>query len=281
MKKLVFIGAGSMAEAMISGIIENKLMDPKNIWVTNKANKEKLTNLQQQYGVTGSYDSNLLFADTDAVVLAMKPKDAAAAITEIRDYLSDEILVISILAGISINTIEELCKKSLAIARAMPNTSAAVGKSATGIAVNHSVTEQQMEKIKQVFDTVGYAAFVPEEKLDAVTGLSGSGPAYIYYLVEAMEKGAAEIGLDQDIAKKLIIETFIGAAEMVKVSSKGSKQLRNEVTSPGGTTEAGIQILEENRVQQAFVECIKAAAAQSKKMGDALSAEIHSPKQIY
>jgi pyrroline-5-carboxylate reductase len=280
MKKLVFIGAGSMAEAMISGIIENKLMDPKNIWVTNKANKEKLSGLEQQYGVTGSYDANLLFNGAEAVVLAMKPKDAAAAIADIRDYLPDDILMISILAGISINTIEALCKKPLAIARAMPNTSAAVGKSATAIAVNHSVAAQQMETIKQLFETVGFAAFVPEEKLDAVTGLSGSGPAYIYYLVEAMEKGAAAIGLDQEIAKKLIIQTFIGAAEMVKVSPKSAKQLRKEVTSPGGTTEAGIQILEENSVQQAFIECIKAAASQSKKMGDALSTEIHAAQQL-
>jgi pyrroline-5-carboxylate reductase len=278
MKKLVFIGAGSMAEAMISGIIENKWMDSKNIWVTNKANQEKLTALHEQYGITGSYDLNMLLTGAEAVVLAMKPKDAAAAIAEIRNYLPDDILIISVLAGISINTIEELSGKQPAIARAMPNTSAAVGKSATAIAINNSVTAQQMETIKQLFETVGFAAFVPEEQLDAVTGLSGSGPAYIYYLVEAMEKGAAEIGLDRETAKKLIIQTFIGAAEMVKVSPKGSRQLRKEVTSPGGTTEAGIQILEENSVQQAFIECIKAAAAQSKKMGNALKIEIHSTK---
>jgi pyrroline-5-carboxylate reductase len=281
MKKLVFFGAGSMAEAMISGIVENKLMDPKNIWVTNKANKEKLSALHQQYGVTGTYDLNMLFAGAEAVVLAMKPKDAAAAIKEISSYLSDEIMVISVLAGISINTIEELSGKPLSIARAMPNTSAAVGKSATGIAVNSTVTTSQMETIKQLFETIGFAAFVPEEQLDAVTGLSGSGPAYIYYLVEAMEKGAAEIGLDQETAKKLIIQTFIGAAEMVKVSPKPSKQLRKDVTSPGGTTEAGIQILEENGVDQAFIECIKAATAQSKKMGETLRTELHSTKQAF
>ncbi len=267
MKKLVFFGAGSMAEAMISGIVENKLMDPKNIWVTNKANKEKLSALHQQYGVTGTYDLNMLFAGAEAVVLAMKPKDAPAAIKEISSYLSDEIMVISVLAGISINTIEELSGKQLSIARAMPNTSAAVGKSATAIAVNSTVTTSQMETIKQLFETVGFAAFVPEEQLDAVTGLSGSGPAYIYYLVEAMEKGAAEIGLDQETAKKLIIQTLIGAAEMVKVSPKPSKQLRKEVTSPGGTTEAGLQILEENGVQQAFIECIKAATAAIQENG--------------
>lgn len=275
MQKLVFIGAGSMAEAMISGILENKLMASTHIWVTNKKNKERLSHLNHQYGVQASYDLNVLFDGADVVVLAMKPKNAAEAIKEIRPFLSDESLLISVLAGISIPTIEALSGKRLAIARAMPNTSAAIGKSATAIAVNHAVTDPQMATIKQLFETVGFVVNVAEEQLDAVTGLSGSGPAYIYYLVEAMEKGAVEIGLDPEVARKLIVQTFIGAAEMVSVSQKSSKQLRKDVTSPGGTTEVGIQILEENRVQQVFVECIKAATAQSKKMGHALKAELN------
>ncbi|WEG10985.1 pyrroline-5-carboxylate reductase [Pullulanibacillus sp. KACC 23026] len=278
MNKLVFVGAGSMAEAMISGVIENRLIETEKIWVTNRTNKEKLTQLQQKYGVTGSYDLPQLFAGAEAVILAMKPKDAASAITQIAGFLTEDTLIISFLAGVSIQTIEVLSGKSLAIARAMPNTSAAVGKSATAIAVNDLVKAQQIETIKQLFETIGFAAFVTEDKLDAVTGLSGSGPAYIYYLVEAMEKAAFAIGLEEEMAKKLIINTFIGAAEMVKSSSKPSQQLRKEVTSPGGTTEAGIKILEENHVQQAFIDCIQAAAAQSKKLGDALSKELHALK---
>lgn len=279
MKKLVFFGAGSMAEAMISGIIESKLMNPKDIWVTNKANKEKLLNLEQQYGVTTTYNLTELFDDAEAVVLAMKPKDAASAINMIHRFLTDNMLVISVLAGMSSSTIEELSGKPIAIARAMPNTSAAVGKSATAIAVNRFVTADQTNAVKQLFETIGLAVFVAEKDLDAVTGVSGSGPAYIYYFVEAMEKGAIEVGLDQDTAQKLIIQTLLGAAEMVKTSSKPARQLRKEVTSPGGTTEAGIRILEENEVQNAFIECIKAACAKSKKMGAALSSEFQSTKQ--
>ncbi|WP_066385228.1 pyrroline-5-carboxylate reductase [Neobacillus mesonae] len=274
MKKMTIIGGGSMAEAFISGILENGLVNRKNVWVTNHSNKVRLDYLEERYGINGSYDLNELFIDTDIVMLAMKPKDAATAIDKIRKYLTEEMLIVSVLAGVSMNTIEMLAGRQLAIARAMPNTSAAVGKSATAIAINERVSESQLEMARKLFETVGLAAFVEESQLDAVTGLSGSGPAYIYYLIEAMEKSAVEIGLEKQIAKQLIVQTLIGAAEMVKSSAKPPEQLRREVTSPGGTTEAGVQILEANGVQQAFISCIKAAATQSKKMGDALCSQL-------
>lgn len=278
MNKITIVGAGSMAEAFISGILESGLIEQKNVWVTNNSNQDRLNDLEARYGIRSSYDLIDLFNGTDVVVLAMKPKDAASAIDDIRTYLSPEMLIVSVLAGVSMHTIEALAKKPLAIARAMPNTSAAVGKSATAIAVNSRVSEAQLEMAKQLFETVGLVAFVEEDQLDAVTGLSGSGPAYIYYLIEAMEKSAVEIGLDKQMGKELIVQTLIGAAEMVKSSAKPPEQLRREVTSPGGTTEAGVRILEESGVQQAFISCIKAATAQSKKMGDALCAQLQVGK---
>ncbi|MCM3566703.1 pyrroline-5-carboxylate reductase [Neobacillus mesonae] len=274
MKKITFVGGGSMAEALISGILENEFVSRKNVWVTNHSNQERLESLKDRYSINGSYNLNELFEGTDIVILAMKPKDASAAIDKIRAYLTEEMLVVSVLAGVSINTIEMLSGKQLAIARAMPNTSAAVGKSATAIAVNDRVTENQLEMVRKLFETVGLATFVEEGQLDAVTGLSGSGPAYIYYLIEAMENSAVEIGLEKQIAQELIVQTLIGAAEMVKNSSKPPEQLRREVTSPGGTTEAGMRILEESGVKQAFISCIKTASAQSKKMGDALCSQL-------
>ncbi|MEH7111814.1 pyrroline-5-carboxylate reductase [Neobacillus niacini] len=274
MKKLAIIGAGSMAEALISGILENSLMERKNIWVTNNSNAERLQKLQERYGVSTTYDLNELLAGADMVILSMKPKDVATAIQYIRDYLTEQMLVVSVLAGVSMSTIETLARLPIAIVRAMPNTSAAVGKSATAVAVNERVTPQQIEVMKNLFGTVGLTTFVEEEQLDAVTGLSGSGPAYIYYLIEAMEKSAVEVGLDKEMASELIVQTLIGAAEMVKNSTKTSEQLRKDVTSPGGTTEAGVKVLEEHQVQQAFISCIKAATAQSKKMGAALRTQL-------
>jgi len=274
MRKIAIVGAGSMAEAFISGILENGLIDRQNVWVTNNSNEKRLEGLKERYGIRSTYDLNTLFEGADIVMLAMKPKDANSAIDTIREHLSEQMLVVSVLAGVSMNTIETLARKSLSIARAMPNTSAAVGKSATAIAVNRRVSDDQLETTKNLFRTVGLARFVEEEQLDAVTGLSGSGPAYIYYLIEAMENSAVEIGLDKEMAKELIVQTLIGAAEMVRNSSKSSEQLRRDVTSPGGTTEAGIRILEENRVQQAFISCIQAATAQSKKMGNTLCSQL-------
>jgi pyrroline-5-carboxylate reductase len=274
MNKIAIIGAGSMAEAFISGILENGLMDRKNIWVTNHSNEERLSYLRGTYGVETTYDLKALFAGADLVMLAMKPKDAASAIQYIREYLTEQMLIISVLAGVSMGTIEAIAEKPLAIVRSMPNTSATVGKSATAIAANARVSQEQIEKTKRIFETVGLAKFVKEEHLDAVTGLSGSGPAYIYYLIEAMEKSAEEIGLEKQTAKELIVQTLIGAAEMVKKSTKTSTQLRKDVTSPGGTTEAGIRVLEESGVQEAFISCIKAATAQSEKMGKALCKQL-------
>jgi pyrroline-5-carboxylate reductase len=274
MKKLVFVGAGSMAEAMISGIGASGLLPGEQIWVTNKQDANRLNTLEQRYGVKTTYDYDELFSDADAIVLAMKPKDAAAAIEEIKFYLAEGMLVISVLAGVSIEAIETAAGKSLAVARAMPNTSAAIGKSATALAVNEHVTGMQKMLVKELFNTVGLTAIVEECQLDAVTGLSGSGPAYIYYLVEAMEKSAAEIGLEKQTAKQLIIQTLFGAAEMLAKSDKGPAQLRFEVTSPGGTTEAGISVLEQQGVQSAVISCIKEATAQSKRLGHLLGNEL-------
>jgi pyrroline-5-carboxylate reductase len=274
MKKLVFVGAGSMAEAMISGIGASGLLPGEQMWATNKQDTNRLKTLEQKYGIRATYDYGELFYDADAVVLAMKPKDAAAAIEDIKFYIAEGMLVISVLAGVSIEAIEAAAGKSLAVARAMPNTSAAIGKSATALAVNEHVTGIQKKLVKELFNTVGLTAIVEESQLDAVTGLSGSGPAYIYYLVEAMEKSAAEIGLEKQTAKQLIIQTLLGAAEMLTKSDKEPAQLRFEVTSPGGTTEAGISILEQYSVQSAFISCIKEATAQSKRLGHLLGNEI-------
>ena len=267
MKKLAVIGAGSMAEALLCGIIENRLIDSQSIWVTNKTDHDKLNMLQAKYGINTTYQLNELFKETEIVILAMKPKDAEKAITDIKDHLTNKMLIISVLAGVSISTIERLVGKSFAIIRAMPNTSAAIGKSATALAVNPSVSESQMKFAKEMFATVGLTTLVEENQLDAVTGLSGSGPAYIYYLAEAMEKSATDIGLEKGMAKQLIIQTLIGAAEMLAKSTKEPQQLRKEVTSPGGTTEAGIKILEAYKVQHAFIDCIKEATAHSKRLG--------------
>lgn len=274
MKKLAFMGAGSMAEALISGMVENKLLDPKNIWVTNRSNEERLNELRTKYGVSTTYDTEALLKEADAVLLAMKPKDAAQSLTAIKDLLAEDTMLISVLAGVSLESMEKIVGKAMPLVRAMPNTSATIGKSATGFAINGHVSAEQIELVEKILQTAGIAKLVQEEQLDAVTGLSGSGPAYIYYLFEAMEKGAVELGLEADLAKDFIVQTLMGAAEMLAASPKPASQLRKEVTSPGGTTEAGLKVLAAREVDKAVIECIKTAAEKSKSMGKTISQEI-------
>lgn len=278
MEKIAIIGAGSMAEALISGILAKKLLKANQIWVTNRSNEPRLNTLHHQYGVHVSYNTNQLLQDATMVILAMKPKDVASAVQQIKPFLKTDLLLVSILAGVAMNSIEMLAGKAIPIARAMPNTSAAIGQSATALTFNGFVSEEQKTIVKTMFDTVGLTVFVEESQLDAVTGLSGSGPAYIYYLIEAMEKSAVSIGIEGELAKKLIVQTLIGAAGMVAKSTKPPEQLRWDVTSPGGTTEAGLKILKEHGVQQAFIDCILEATAQSNRLGLALNEELEVAK---
>ncbi|WP_339162967.1 pyrroline-5-carboxylate reductase [Siminovitchia sp. FSL W7-1587] len=270
-----FIGAGSMAEAIIAGLIEKNIAERKNILVTNREDQTKLADLKKKYGIQPTYQMEELMEDTDIVIFAVKPKDAAAALKKIKPYLKEDTLFVSVMAGISLSYMENRLNVQQPIARAMPNTSASVGKSATAIAFNGSVSKHQKQLATTVFSSIGVTTVIEENKLDAITALSGSGPAYIYYVVEAMERSAAEIGLDADTAKKMILQTLVGAAEMLLTSGKEAAELRRDVTSPGGTTEAGIEVLQKENVQTAFMKCVKAAMEQSKKLGG-----MHESKQI-
>jgi len=256
-----------MAEAIISGALENGALKKEEVYATNHSNKNRLQQLEELYGIGTGYELAELLKESEVIILAMKPKDAEAGLKMIRPYVSSSSLVISVLAGIPIHFIERELGTACAVIRAMPNTSAAVSKSATGIALNEHVTDEQKQIALALFSSIGMAKIVDEQQLDAVTGLSGSGPAYIYYVVEAMEKAAEEIGLEKEVSKPLIIQTLLGAAEMLSVSDGKARELRKAITSPGGTTEAGIKVLEDHKIQETFIECIKEATAQSKRLG--------------
>ncbi|RWR15056.1 pyrroline-5-carboxylate reductase [Siminovitchia fortis] len=271
--KISFIGAGSMAEAIIAGLIEKNICRGKDILVTNREDRAKLEQLERRYGIRPTYDMEGLIKGADIVIFAVKPKDADAVLQKIQPYIQMDTFFISVMAGISIAFMEEKLKVPCAVARAMPNTSASVGKSATAVSFNQRVSDQQKKLAATVFSSIGITAVVEENKLDAITALSGSGPAYIYYVVEAMEQSAREIGLDSNMAKQLILQTLAGAAEMLSSSDCAASELRKAVTSPGGTTEAGIEVLQRNKVEEAFIQCIKAAAEQSKRLG-----QIHESK---
>lgn len=273
-KKIAFLGAGSMAEALISGLVARIGSRPANIWVNNRSNDSQLARLQKEYGVIPSRDLRSMLKGAEVVIIAVKPKDVLAALTQAKEHLNKDMLLISVAAGISTASLKSIVDLDMPIIRAMPNTSAAVGKSATALSGNEFVKDKDKQLAKEIFGTVGMAVYTDENKMDAVTGLSGSGPAYIYYLIEAMQLSAEQIGLEPQDAQKLIIQTLMGAAEMVHASDKTPLTLRMEVTSPGGTTEAGIRVLEEKGVRDALIECIQTATNRSSEMGIELSQKI-------
>jgi pyrroline-5-carboxylate reductase len=263
--KIGFIGAGSMAEAMVAGLIKGGVFQPEQVIVANRSNSERLQELTKKYGIVTTHNKEKLVQESSIIVLAMKPKDVKAGINGVQKYIHDQ-LIVSVLAGISIETITSILGKQAAIIRAMPNTSATIAKSATAIAASEGVTTSQIKQCQSLFEAIGICKLVEENQLDAVTGLSGSGPAYVYYLVEAMEKAAVEVGLDSVVARELIVQTLLGASEMIASSDKHPSQLRKEVTSPNGTTEAGITILQERGFEDALISCVKRATERSNEL---------------
>lgn len=270
-KTIAFIGAGSMAEAIIAGLIAKEIVAPAQIIATNEQNEERLRSLKETYGIQVSRDKQEIMLKADIVVLAMKPKQVDEGIAAIKQYSSEKQLVISVLAGISTAYLSELLGHSAPVIRTMPNTSAKVGESATGMSAGEFATEADVALAASLFEAVGTVTVVPEEKLDAVTGVAGSGPAYIYYLVEAMEQAAQQIGLEEQEGKELIIQTLHGAVKRLSTTSKSAQQLYKEVMSPGGTTEAGLKVLSEQHFQEAIISCIKRATERSKELGEELS----------
>ncbi|PLR90380.1 pyrroline-5-carboxylate reductase [Bacillus halotolerans] len=262
MKKIGFVGAGSMAEAMINGFLQSGITKPENIYITNRSNEERLNELKKMYGVRPCRDKSEFFTQTDIVVLAFKPKDAAESIDSIRTYMKDQ-LVISVLAGLTIETIQHYFGRKLAVIRVMPNTSAAIRKSATGFSVSAEASQDDITAATALLETIGDATLVEEQHLDAVTAIAGSGPAYLYRYIEAMEKAAQKVGLEEETAKKLILQTMAGATDMLRQSGKQPAQLRREITSPGGTTEAGLRALTEARFEEAIIHCIEETAKRS------------------
>ncbi|MFD3447838.1 pyrroline-5-carboxylate reductase ProI [Microbacteriaceae bacterium 4G12] len=269
--KIAFVGAGSIAEAVIAGLVQTQFVQGHQITVSNRSNQERLTYMQNTYGVNGTHNKQELLQDANIIFFVMKPKDVVDAVTSIKQYVKEDQLIISLLAGVSTSSITNLLEKDTPIIRAMPNTSAAILKSATAISPSIHATKEHIDLAKQLFETIGIVSIVDEEQMHAVTALSGSGPAYIYYVVEAMEQAAREIGLDEATSKPLILQTMIGAAEMLKATPKHPSILRKEITSPGGTTQAGIETLQSYDFQKALVDCIVRATERSHELGETLT----------
>lgn len=267
MQKILFVGAGSMAEALIHGLMKEGAAHPEDVYVMNKSDRAKLESLHHMYGIIPATMKHKIVEEAELVILAMKPKDIRPAMESLRAKLRADAVILSVAAGVPIRTIEDGLGKR-PIARAMPNTSAAIGQSASAVAFNELVTDSQRERITDLLTAIGTVKEVDEDSLHIVTALSGSGPAYIYYFAEAMEQAAIEKGLSKEVARNLIVQTLAGAAEMMKDPDNEPAELRKKVTSPGGTTEAGLRALSDQGFSDLIASCIQQAEARSRELGE-------------
>jgi pyrroline-5-carboxylate reductase len=261
--KLGTIGGGVMGEAILSRLLDQGIYQNTEIIVSEPA-RQRREFLQQQYGVRVT-DDNDLAAKSPVLLLAIKPQIFGRVIAELahRDRTQ---LAISILAGVSIAQLEQAFPHQ-PVVRAMPNTPATVGAGMTAIAAGNSVSTEHLDLATQIFQAVGEVVTVPESLMDAVTGLSGSGPAYIAIAIEALADGGVAAGLPRQIADKLALQTVLGTAQLLDRSHLHPAQLKDRVTSPGGTTIAGVTKLEQAGFRSALIEAVIAAAKRSQELG--------------
>lgn len=265
---VAMIGAGSMAEAIIAGMVNQDFIQEEHILVMNKSNQERLKLLHETYGVSYIQTEKHTLKEADVIILSVKPKDVPAALQSIKSELQINQLIISVVAGISTETIEKEIGLDIPVIRSMPNTSATIGHSATAISKGKYATNEHIHMAQKLFNTIGITVEVEEKNMDVVTGISGSGPAYIYYFVEALEAEAVKLGLSEDVAQTLINQTIIGAGQMLAQSGDTAKTLRERVTSPNGTTEAGINTLASFDFQTAIRACVKSAVNRAAELGE-------------
>ena len=261
-----FIGAGNMAASLIGGLIA-KGFDPKKLFASDP-NTDALQALAQRTGITDCANNHALVENSDVLVLAVKPQVMQSVLSDIAAVVQTrKPLIISIAAGISIANICKWLSGDCAVVRCMPNTPALVQLGASGLYANNKVNATQREQAKNILAAVGIALWLDtEEQIDAVTALSGSGPAYFFLLMEAMITAGEKLGLAPEISQALTLQTALGAAQMAITSDVDVAELRKRVTSPGGTTERAIAHFETNGLREIVEGALQAAALRSHEM---------------
>ena len=260
-----FIGSGNMAQAMIGGILKSKLVVPEQIICSNPTT-EKLTNLNAKYKVITTTNNCEVAEKADILVLSVKPHFYKEVIKEIKDKINDNTIIVVIAAGQKIKTIKELFAKEVKVVRVMPNTPALVGEGMAAICPCPKTLPEELTLICNIFNSFGQVEIVPENLMDVVTAVSGSAPAFVFMIIEALADGAVLEGMPRDKAYKFAAQTVLGSAKMVLETGKHPGELKDMVTSPGGTTIEGVNILEKNGLRGALIETIHKVTKKSKDL---------------
>jgi pyrroline-5-carboxylate reductase len=269
-KRIAIIGTGSMGSAILSGLLKSGF-NPDNVSVSTKstASAERLADELGvlSFAMENGEDANqMAVAGADVVVIAVKPAYVIETLADVADSLDDDALVISVAAGITTKAMEKTLPDDVAVVRAMPNTPAIVGRAVTGIAAGSRAGKSAIETAVQLFQTVGTSIVLDEAKIDALSTISGSGPAYVFYLIEQLTLVAKKMGFSDAEATQLVNETFLGSAQLLIESGKSPQELRKQVTSPNGTTEKAITVMSAAKLEAMFTEATAAALARAKEL---------------
>ncbi|MFA5323320.1 MAG: pyrroline-5-carboxylate reductase [Smithella sp.] len=264
-KKVTIIGGGKMGSIIVQGLIARKLVPSKDIVVTD-IDAARLDALRSSLKVRASRDNEKAAKNADIIILAVKPQNMAAALQEIKTVVNKSKVLISIAAGITTKFMESSLVKGVRVVRVMPNTPALVGEGTATVAAGRYAKANDVKLTRSIFDAVGVSFEVKEKMMDAVTGLSGSGPAYFFLIIEALIDAGMKTGLSRDLSKQLAVQTMLGAARLCLESDKEPAQLREMVTSPNGTTFAGLKVMEERNLRGIITSAVQAATKRSKEL---------------
>jgi pyrroline-5-carboxylate reductase len=264
---LGFIGTGKMGEALIRGIISAGLVEPARIYASD-IDEQKLNMLTEELGIMVTTDNGVTIKEADVIILAIKPQIIRYVLKGIKESVIKKHLFVSIAAGVNIDNLTDELPGGTRVIRVMPNICATVGEAASAICPGDAATEADVETARKIFNAVGRTVVVDEHLMDAVTGLSGSGPAFIFVIIEALADGGVHQGLDRITAQTLAAQTVLGAATMVLESGQHPGELKDMVTSPGGTTIRGIEALEKSKVRAGVMSAVIAASERSRELGE-------------
>jgi pyrroline-5-carboxylate reductase len=265
-KTIGFLGAGNMAEALIRGLVEGGVVPAGHI-SASAPRRERLDELATAYGIRTAVDNSEVARQAQILVLSVKPQILERVLREVTTHVQPGALVISVAAGVDISTIESLLPTGARVVRAMPNMPALVRAGATALSRGRHATDADLLEARVVFDAVGMTVVLDESQLDAVTGLSGSGPAYIFLILEALADAGVKVGLSRRNAQRLAAQTVMGSAKLLLDTDEHPGRLKDMVTSPGGTAIAGLHTLEEGGLRTTLINAVETATRRARELG--------------
>jgi pyrroline-5-carboxylate reductase len=264
-KRLAVLGAGKLGEALIKGLLDAGVISAPNVVVT-AGHQQRLDQMSERFGVAGTLSNKMAVESSDIIIMSVKPQTVPAVLSEVGGVLRPTQLLISVAASVSAAFIEKHLEAPVPVIRAMPNTPSLLNKGMTGISPGKNASRQHLDLAKFIFDSVGRTVIADEKHMDAITGLSASGPAFIYIIIESLAEAGVKVGLPRDVATELAAQTVVGAGTMVLETSEHPAKLKDMVTTPAGCTIDGILELEEGGLRVTLIKAVVKATQRAKEL---------------